>query len=595
MPSPTLFETSPQEDRPSAEEWSYEFVPALIRGINTGVRPTGLPPEQCVVADNIRFTQEQVLSDLGYVVFGSTVVGKPRATYQFHKKNGTSVLTLLTNSRFYEWDTVVSEWQYVGDGTSTTLSSAASATDTSIEVNDITGFSDGDPIGIELDDGTQHKTTINGAPSGSTINIDDAMPGAAAIGNDVLKTPALSGSDDILPSFTTWAGTDKMYFTNGVDAVKSFDGTSVSDVSGLPANTKARVVTIHENHLILLNTEESGTAHPQRERWSEPGDDTSWNTSVNFNDHLDTEDHILSAEELGVYLIIYKERTLIRQEFVGSADQTWNWVTTVNGEGAVTRDCVVNLGDEHIFWGNSNVYRYRGGFDIDPIGDNIFDGVFSAINGDLNPERKERIFGLYVEELDEAWFFYPQTGTTFPRRVAKLKLVTGAWSFRDFTFDVTGFGFYSKDTTVTWSSAQGTWAEAVGPWLGSSLQAESPTVQLCDGTNLRVYDYNFSATKDNTADIPYEFVTKDWYVPNRELRFDRYDIEMKGFNILVEISVDGGNNYETLGTVSPGTLYQRERFHRQIVGRSLRFRFTGQESFGLQNIGFLYKRESVQP
>lgn len=68
---------------------------------------------------------------------------------------------------------------------STALSVAGVDTDTTISVDSITGISDGDYIGIILDDNTSHWTTVNGAPSGSTVTLTDALDGAAAIDNKV--------------------------------------------------------------------------------------------------------------------------------------------------------------------------------------------------------------------------------------------------------------------------------------------------------------------------------------------------------------------------------------------------------------------------
>lgn len=583
------------ENRPSAEEWSYEFIDGIIRGLVLSKSPRKVDAGGLLKAKNIRFQQSVILKDLGYVGFGQVVVGRPRVSYEFFKSDGGYFLTLITNSSFYVWNDTDLEWEYVHDGTSTTLSSAASATDTSIEVNDISGFGDGDRIGIRLDNGKQHRTTINGAPAGSTINIDDAMPSAAAIGNAVVRSVHLTGSDDIQPTVTTWAATDRMYFTNGTDAPKYFDGTSVTNISGLPASTKARIILLHINHLVLLHTEEGGTLHPQRERWSEPGSDSSWNTGVNFNDHYDSEDHILGGDLLGVYLIIYKERNIIRQEFVGQADQTWNWITTVQGEGALSADAIINLGGEHLFWGNSNIYRYRGGFDLDPIGDEIFDGVFSTSTGDLNADQKERVFALYIEELDEALFFYPNVANTFPRKAARYNLQGKAWSFREFSFDVLGFGFYSSQASITWDDLVGNWEDWQGPWFSSALSAGAPTILLMDGTNNKVFEYDFLAGDDDGTAISYEIETRDWFIPNIELRFDRYDIRMFGNSVTVEASFDGGDNFVSLGIVSPGTSFIRQRLYKQQVGRSIRFRFTGSGGFGLESIGFLYKHESVQP
>lgn len=64
----------------------------------------------------------------------------------------------------------------------TTTSAAAVITDTTIEVSSISDMSSGDNIGIKLDDGTMQWTTINGAPSGSTVTLTDALTDAVSSG-----------------------------------------------------------------------------------------------------------------------------------------------------------------------------------------------------------------------------------------------------------------------------------------------------------------------------------------------------------------------------------------------------------------------------
>lgn len=67
----------------------------------------------------------------------------------------------------------------------TTVSTAAVSGAGSIDVASITGMSDGDNIGIELDDGSIQWTTISGAPSGSTVtlaaNLTDDVAAANAV------------------------------------------------------------------------------------------------------------------------------------------------------------------------------------------------------------------------------------------------------------------------------------------------------------------------------------------------------------------------------------------------------------------------------
>lgn len=74
----------------------------------------------------------------------------------------------------------------------TTLTADSAATDTTLTVASITGFSSGDQIGIELDDGTVDWTTVNGAPAGSTITITTGVTTAASSGNRVYGYTASS-------------------------------------------------------------------------------------------------------------------------------------------------------------------------------------------------------------------------------------------------------------------------------------------------------------------------------------------------------------------------------------------------------------------
>lgn len=67
--------------------------------------------------------------------------------------------------------------------TSTTLSTAAVAGATSLQVASISGISTGQNIGVYLDSGSMFWTTVNGAPSGSTVNIVGALPSSAAASN----------------------------------------------------------------------------------------------------------------------------------------------------------------------------------------------------------------------------------------------------------------------------------------------------------------------------------------------------------------------------------------------------------------------------
>lgn len=68
----------------------------------------------------------------------------------------------------------------------TELTSAAINGATTVVVDSVTGIATTYKIGVQLDDGTFHWTTVNGAPSGTTVTLTLALTDSAALGNRVL-------------------------------------------------------------------------------------------------------------------------------------------------------------------------------------------------------------------------------------------------------------------------------------------------------------------------------------------------------------------------------------------------------------------------
>lgn len=71
----------------------------------------------------------------------------------------------------------------------TALSADAVAAATSLTVSSITGIADADRIGILLDSLAFHWTTVNGAPSGSTVVITTGLPSVASSGKPIYAYP----------------------------------------------------------------------------------------------------------------------------------------------------------------------------------------------------------------------------------------------------------------------------------------------------------------------------------------------------------------------------------------------------------------------
>lgn len=71
--------------------------------------------------------------------------------------------------------------------TSTTTTAAAAQFATSVVVDDISNFNDGDTLKVLLDDGTYWRGHVSGTPSGSTITLDGQVNEAVESGAAVVK------------------------------------------------------------------------------------------------------------------------------------------------------------------------------------------------------------------------------------------------------------------------------------------------------------------------------------------------------------------------------------------------------------------------
>lgn len=573
------------------EGWEYQFIPKVTDGLNVSVRAEDIENTEVLISSNIRYEKNQALVDYGYKKFGQVTRGNSKATFQFFKTDGTSVLTMITNDTFYIWRVSKATWVQISDGTSTTLSAGEPTSETAIAVVSDTGFSDGDFIGIELDDGTQHQTTVNGAPAANVITITTGLASAAAAGKVLLKAKDLTGSDDVPVSIDVMSSQDWMIFTNGIDTPQKFDGATVEDVPNLPGSTfTAFAVATFREHLIFLRTVEDGTAHPQRERHSDTGDPSEWVTgNAGFTDLTETEDFIVTAVKLGPFLIIYKERSIVRVEFVGLSTELFQFPQVITGEGALSIDSVVDLGDEHIMFGNANIYSYKGGYNLEPIGDNIFHKVFST-KGNLNPSESNTVIGFYVEELDEIWYIYASGTDTVPKTMLRYLIQDRAFSERAFTTGITGYGLYVLEAVLDWADLIGDWDAQTWEWGSKTTLANAPTTQLCLGT--QVVEYDYIETTDDGVAINFIIETGDFYLPQYFVTVDYVEMALKG-TCEVQFSIDEGQTYVSLGTLGPGTNFERFRVFKQFVARKVRFRFIGTgPDFGMEWYGFNFRIES---
>jgi hypothetical protein len=559
---------------PEETTFEYKLIPSLAGGLNTSVMPDAIGDEESTDLLNVFLDKRTVQSAVGYKTFGAVVRGYPQLAYQVFYTAGTDDLVLVTTATFYKW--VNSAWQYVSDGNDTTVNGDQTNPVVNLLVASSAGFTAADYIGVTLDDGSQHQTTVASVPDGTHITMDDAIPvgRTAENGAAVVKAVDFTGDLDIPVAVRMWPADDVLIVSNGKENVKKFDGLTIEDLLNLPGgDCQARALEVYSSYLLLIFTTEAGTDYPQRVRWCDTGDITNWSTgNAGFRDLLDSEDFLVASEHLGPYTILYRERSIYRMSHVGTASTLFAFDLMVAGEGAISLYAIADAGDYHIVFGNSNLYEYNGGFTIEPVGDQIFYSVF-AHDAVLNSQYRRRVFAAFVEELNKAWFFIPAGTSGTPNQMLEYDISEKSWSIREFYHDMLGYGYYSRTTNKKWSELTGSWEEQTWAWNERRLLVGSPTTLLCGHDPKQVYEVDYTDTDDAGNIISSRLVTRDFSAPSFSMRFDRIEFEAKGSAMSVYRSTDEGASWTLMKAVTLSPAMAKYKVSKQFVARKVRFKF----------------------
>ena len=215
-----------------------------------------------------------------------------------------------------------------------------------------------------------------------------------------------------------------------------------------------------------------------------------------------------------------------------------------------------------------------------------------GILGVVNPHDAHRSFALHAESLNEIWFFVPIGGSGFPNRFYRLALDSGGWFARDLAVDIIGFGAYFLQNNLTWDDAVGTWEDWNIAWDSNKIKAGTITILLAGRDPNQVFEYQFAASDDDGVAINYVVETKDFFSPNRKLRFDRFDYSGSGTNVQMSVSFDRGTSYHDFPVANHGSVVSKRHEFRQQVSDTVRLKWSGVGAFSIEWFGIRAKSES---
>lgn len=311
---------------------------------------------------------------------------------------------------------------------------------------------------------------------------------------DDLNGTAFTGNADDNP-FSTEVGFDLFVCANDKDTIKKWDGaaatfsalaglTDVERLDGVApiAVGTAACVRFFKNFFVLLNVTENGTRKPFRVRWSRLGLPENWkNTAAGDGQagaaDIGTVDWIVTAERLGNSLAIYKERSIWLMSYVG-LPLIFDFRERISGLGIIGPRAIANLGDEHMFVGNDDIYFFNGD-SVEPVGEPIRKFFFN----DTNPSYLDKTTIFVIEEDNEAVIAYCSTASSGSYDKALVyNYLEKTWSLREIA--ATAFGYYRRSTDLTWANDSGTWdaPDYPGTWDGRDFLGNAPINLLGDSS-----------------------------------------------------------------------------------------------------------------
>lgn len=190
--------------------------------------------------------------------------------------------------------------------------------------------------------------------------------------------------------------------TNGVDAARRWDGTSVVLLAGAPAG--ANFVDQHDNHVYFaIGNKLYVSATNAAEDYTTPKD------SQQFNIHNENGEDINGIRAGAGHVVVFTRSSI--HELWGTSYKDYKMQVVAEDIGLINNRCVVNLGGVLYFANTQGIYRYGGGTLPDRNWSQAIDTFWSTVNLDALDQCSMGSDGnnLFVS--------FPSGGVSFPNTI----------------------------------------------------------------------------------------------------------------------------------------------------------------------------------
>lgn len=304
--------------------------------------------------------------------------------------------------------------------------------------------------------------------------------------------------------FWTEVFNEFLVILNGIDAPKVFNhgSNTIVDIdsswnaSGNEIDT-ALLALKFKGRLILLRTQEGGTNHPQRARWSGVNADLDGPPSAfDVADFVDcpTTDWIVSSSFLGDKLIVMFERSIWELEANEDPRNKFSWKQIAATEGSFAKMSTIDFSNEIITLSAVGLVA-TDGIDTNDAAESIPD--FSL---DWNPLKLHYTFGIVNEEFRQVLWTYVPKGLEAPTKLLDMQYEDDAFTTHD--LDMLVYGYYTRSDSAVWDDFGLTFDELDFTFDEKTAVAGFPTL-LGGKRNSKIYTM-FEGPTDDGDDIDFD-------------------------------------------------------------------------------------------
>lgn len=321
-------------------------------------------------------------------------------------------------------------------------------------------------------------------------------------------TPAslYTGAVDDRWSAVTFGGV--FIANNGVQVPQFWNGdtgTNLANLTNWDANDRCASIHAFKNHLVALNITKTATNYPHMVKWSTPAvpgalpdswDETDLTKDAGEQDLAQTPDLLIDAMQLGDSLIIYKERSMYRMNYVG-APYIFQFQRIPGESGMLFRGCGAEIPLGHVVLTAGDVVLNNGQGVV-----SIADGqVRKYIFNNISTTNYKKAFVTTNPQKNEVLVCFPFEGSTYCDKAAVWNWELKTWGLRDLNDATFGApGQIENISAGTWASDSESWMLDSTTWNENEYSPNEARLLLSESTRISAFDV--SSGDDGVTPLP---------------------------------------------------------------------------------------------